>query len=314
MMSERPPPKLPVLVLTGFLGSGKTTLLNRLIEHWPRSAVLINEFGATPVDQRLLGRSDIALNVLAGGCLCCQVQGALAPTLKNLWMAWNRQKSFERLIIEASGVASPEPVLDVLLRERWLAPRLFMQGVATTLAAPSALEQLARFPEAMAQAVWADALVLTQTDLADAQTLSRLEAKLQASLPATPRMLARRGELDPEALLEAAGRRLRRVPTGAEPPGHSFHSVSLRLEQPLAWPRLDAVLGGLLKRPKVLRAKGVVYLAGEPVAVQGAHGHLHPPLPLPPRDADDGIGRLVLITDGEIDGLAEEIAAALREA
>ncbi|WP_143735236.1 GTP-binding protein, partial [Methylocaldum sp. 14B] len=41
--------RLPVIVLTGFLGSGKTTLLNRLLHQGPRTAVLINEFGSTPV-------------------------------------------------------------------------------------------------------------------------------------------------------------------------------------------------------------------------------------------------------------------------
>ena len=308
-----PPPKLPVLVLTGFLGSGKTTLLNGLIKHWPRSAVLINEFGATPVDQQLLGQSDIALTVLAGGCLCCQMRDALAPTLKNLWMAWSTQKSFERLIVEASGVASPEPVLDVLLRERWLSTRLHLQGVATTLAVPSAEEQLARFPEAVAQAVWADVLVLTQADLADAQCLSRLEAKLAAILPATPRLQARQGEVDPKSLLEGQDRRLRRVPVGTEPLVHGFHSVSLRLEQPVAWPRLVSLLSVLLARPGMLRVKGVVYMPGDPapMVVQGAYGHLYPPLPLAQLPGGDGIGRLVFIADGEMGGLEEELTAAL---
>jgi G3E family GTPase len=46
--------KIPVIVISGFLGSGKTTLLNSLLNHLPKTAVIINEFGTTPIDQDLL--------------------------------------------------------------------------------------------------------------------------------------------------------------------------------------------------------------------------------------------------------------------
>jgi G3E family GTPase len=150
------PSKIPVIVLTGFLGSGKTTLLNRLLTDGIKTAVIINEFGSTPVDQDLLQDQAISMTVLSGGCLCCQIKGALAPTLKNLWMAWNgaAEKSFDRLIIETSGIASPEPILDTLLREPWIAKRYALRQVVATLAIPSARDQLDRHAEARAQVVW----------------------------------------------------------------------------------------------------------------------------------------------------------------
>ena len=47
----------PVTLLTGFLGSGKTTLLNRMLTHpsLHDTAVLINEFGAVPIDHLRVG-------------------------------------------------------------------------------------------------------------------------------------------------------------------------------------------------------------------------------------------------------------------
>lgn len=128
--------RIPVFIISGFLGSGKTTLLNRLLSHAPKSAVIINEFGTTPIDQQLLREHQIPLSTLVGGCLCCQVIGSLTPLLKNLRMAWDAgNKPFERVIIETSGVANPEPVLDVLSRERWIAGRYSLQGVITTVSA-----------------------------------------------------------------------------------------------------------------------------------------------------------------------------------
>lgn len=47
-------PRLPVTLLVGFLGAGKTTVLNHLLGQSSGIAVLINEFGARPVDQALL--------------------------------------------------------------------------------------------------------------------------------------------------------------------------------------------------------------------------------------------------------------------
>lgn len=313
-----PPARLPVIVLTGFLGSGKTTLLNHLLRQWPDSAVLINEFGAMPVDQRLLEQHNIPVSVLAGGCLCCQLRDALAPTLKNLWMAWNGQtpKPFNRLIIESSGVASPEPVLDVLLRDSWLARRLSLQAVVTTLAAPSAAAQLDRFPEAMAQAAWADVLVLTHTDLADAASLELLASKLAGIAPDTPRLNACFGQIEAEDWLASVPSALRRVPTGTALPDHGFHDLALRLDAPIPWPRLDRILRDLIKRysARLVRIKGVIHLPDElrPWVVQFTQGRLSPPVALNPGPADDGTGRLIFITDGKIEGLAEDLMEAIR--
>ena len=189
-MISKPPAKIPVLLLTGFLGSGKTTLLNRLLADGIKTAVVINEFGSTPVDQDLLQSQDIPMTVLSGGCLCCQIKGALAPTLKNLWMTWNGaiDQPFERIIIETSGIASPEPILDTLLREPWLSKRYRLQQVVTILAIPAAPEQLQRFAEVRAQLVWADILLLSQSDLANTEQLETLQQQLQRLAPATPKL------------------------------------------------------------------------------------------------------------------------------
>jgi G3E family GTPase len=310
--------QLPLLLLTGFLGSGKTTLLNRLLREWPRTAVLINEFGAEPVDPRLIERDGIPLMTLSGGCLCCRVKGALAPLLKNLRMGWGKPGTpeFERVIVETSGIASPEPILDTLLRDRWLAARYRLEAVIATVAVPSAEDQLARFPETQAQVAWADTLVLTQADLADAATLARVAARLDELAPATPRLRAVRGELDPAALLSSGGTGFRRGPRGTGRPDHGFRGYSVFLPEPVPWPRLREILEELLARhPSLVRVKGVVYLPDgpEPVAVHGAAGRLFPPVALPARESDDGRGRLVFITLGPMNHPGEELLAALGE-
>lgn len=309
--------RIPVFIISGFLGSGKTTLLNRLLSRAPKSAVIINEFGATPIDQQLLREHKILLSTLVGGCLCCQVRGSLTPLLKNLRMAWDSgNRPFERVIIETSGVANPEPVLDILLRERWLAARYSLQGVIATVSAAMDSDHFERFPEAQAQIAWADTVVMTQTDLATAEAIAKLEARLSALAPAATRLIAVQGELDPDALLNIP-EKFRRVRDAELPdlPDHRFNSITLRLEHPLPWERGQKALEYLISRysKQLVRLKGMVYTPDqdEPLLVQGVAGRLYPATRLPVRVSDDGIGRLVIITLGEVKGLLDDLMAQL---
>jgi G3E family GTPase len=90
--TPKPIQKIPLLILTGFLGSGKTTLLNNILAQAPRSAVIINEFGTTPIDTQVLREHKVLISTLSGGCLCCQVRDALMPVLKNLRMTWEKHR------------------------------------------------------------------------------------------------------------------------------------------------------------------------------------------------------------------------------
>lgn len=306
-------PKIPVIVITGFLGSGKTTLLNRLLADGVKTAVVINEFGATPIDQDLLEDQDIPMTVLSGGCLCCQIKGALAPTLKNLWMAWNQieAKPFERLIIETSGVASPEPILDTVLREPRLSKRYRLQQIVTTLAIPSAIAQLERHAEARAQMAWADLLLLTHADLADAAQHAELIDYLKLHAPATPTLTATRDLFDTSILQTNTSPSFRRVPSGQALPEHGFRSVSIYLEHSPSWPQLQATLQTLLANhtDDLIRIKGVVYFSEStaPFAVHAIAGHLYPIVPLPERPNQDKRSRLVLITISNSEQLANDL-------
>lgn len=305
--------KIPVIVITGFLGSGKTTLLNRLLTEAPKSAVIINEFGSTPIDQDLLQQNGMPLTVLAGGCLCCQIKGTLAPTLKNLWMSWHSasQKPFDRIIIETSGVASPEPILDTLLRERWLAKHYQLQQVITTIAIPSALEQLARFSEVNAQIAWADLLLLTHIDHANQQQIDQVEQQLTMLAPATPRI--KHWQSHQLGKLKAAN--IRALPTQTSLPNHSFHSISIYLQNPPPWPQLATLLQDFMTRysKRLLRIKGVIYPQDHSpaLAIHATINTLYPPTPLMLPASTEQHSKLVFIGSADLDSLKAELLEQL---
>lgn len=311
-------PRLPVYVITGFLGSGKTTLLNQLLYQLPKSAVIINEFGSVPVDQQLLREHQVPLSSLVGGCLCCQVIGALAPVLKNLRMAWEKQpSSFDRIIIETSGVANPAPIFDALLKDRWLSARYSLQQVLTTVSATMDLAYLDYFPEAQAQIAWADTLVLTQTDLADNTQITNITQRLSELAPVAKWLKVINGQMAVDELFtNQAHFRLLSNKALTDDIEHSFASAILQLPSAIAWQRLEPALIGLLKQypQHLIRIKGIIYEQDEkqPLAIHAAFGDLHPPIRLPHRPNDGNIGRLVFIGSKEVQVLVQDLLVALR--
>ncbi len=329
-MNPKTPERIPIILLNGFLGSGKTTLLNSLLKKWPRSAVIINEFGATPIDQELLRERNISLSVLSGGCLCCQVRDTLIPVLKNLRMAWENSKTespaadnqlqrpFDRIIIETSGVANPLAVLDILLNQRWLSTRISLKTVITTVSAMMAQDHFDSFPEITAQIAWADTLIITHSDLASNDQMKQLYARLDSLTPVAPRFLAVNGLIDVDSVFEAPMpfHRLD-IHTAIEIPDHRFYSLDLRLEQPIPWEKLKTALLTLMTQHsgQLLRLKGMAYTPDgiNPLLVQGAAGRLYPPVRLPARSSDDGIGHLIIISNAEIKNLAQDLISKLNE-
>src|SRR5258706_12073093 len=163
--------RVPVTVVTGFLGAGKTTLVRHFLglPEGAGTAVIVNEFGASGIDDALLRGSSDNVALLGNGCLCCNVRSDLAVTLRRLIADRERGvvPHFGRIVIETSGLADPSPILTTFATDQALGGEFHVEAVIAVIAAQSGIATIESFAEARRQIILADRIVISKTDIAD---------------------------------------------------------------------------------------------------------------------------------------------------
>ncbi len=254
---------IPVTVLTGFLGSGKTTLVNRLLKERPgtKFGLIVNEFGEAALESQLLEVRKQPLYELPSGCLCCVSDGDLKAALDAVV---KKDPKVGHILVEASGLSSPGPLLGVLTQDG----KYSLNGVFCLADVPTFLNHEKGFPALHRQLAFADAVFLTKTDLADDATIDSVRARLIELKPGV-KIFDTAGRLpwsalfetsglgDPEADLSPSAQPKRRFFQGGK--HHDTEILEYTCGLPLDPQRLKDLFSSL--EPGILRAKGVVYLA-----------------------------------------------------
>ena len=259
MSGTLPSGRLPVTVIGGYLGTGKTTLVNRLLRaaDGQRLAVLVNDFGTTPIDRDLIVSSSGDTLEISGGCVCCSYGSDLMDTL----MALPAQRpDIERVVLETSGVALPGMVASAvtLMLPYRIDGIVVMVDVETVRAQANDAylgDTITR------QLSSADLVVANRCDLVDEASLQETLAWLGTETPTARVVPAIRADIVPDLLLglrDGATPRLSATLTTPGAPDAASLYDSLELEVPDG---IDVVeLGRRLSAPGtgVLRAKGIL--------------------------------------------------------
>lgn len=100
-------------IISGFLGAGKTTLIKKLLKEalTNEKIVLIeNEFGEIGIDSGFLSDTNIQINEMNSGCICCSLVGDFEVALKEVLHTYHP----DRIMIEPSGVGKLSDVIKAI--------------------------------------------------------------------------------------------------------------------------------------------------------------------------------------------------------
>jgi G3E family GTPase len=305
---------IPATILTGFLGSGKTTLLKRVLTeaHGQKIAVIENEFGDENIDNEILVQdTQEQIIQLNNGCVCCTIREDLRTTLNDL--AEKRRKgelSFDRVVIETTGLADPGPVAQTFFMDDEIAESYLLDSILTLVDAKHAETQLDTRQEARRQIGFADQIFISKTDLVDAPAVEALIHRIKHMNPRAPQRKVHFGEVPLAEVFDLRGFNLN-AKLDIDPdflkadehdhhhhghdhdhghdhehgehcdhPHHHAHdddvkSFVFRSDRAFNPAKLEDFLGAIVQvyGPKMLRYKGVLNMKGsdKKVIFQGVH-------------------------------------------
>ncbi|NUZ06497.1 CobW family GTP-binding protein [Piscinibacter koreensis] len=300
---------IPATILTGFLGSGKTTLLKRVLSeaHGQKIAVVENEFGEENIDNEILVQdAQEQIIQLNNGCVCCTIREDLRTTLSDL--AEKRRKgelSFDRVVIETTGLADPGPVAQTFFMDDEVAESYSLDSILTLVDAKHGDQQLDERQEARRQVGFADQIFISKADLVDAESVEALSHRVKHMNPRAPQRRVNFGEvpiaevfdlkgfnlnakldIDPEFLNADADHDHHHHDHDHEHGEHCDHphhhahdddvkSFVFRADKAFDPAKLEDFLAAILQvyGPKLLRYKGVLWMKGadRKVIFQGVH-------------------------------------------
>ena len=295
--------KLPVTVLSGFLGAGKTTVLSHILNNrdGKRVAVIVNDMSEINIDSALvqnevsLNRSEEKLVEMSNGCICCTLREDLLEEVNNLAKAGR----FDYLVIESTGISEPLPVAETFTFADEDGVSLSdVADLDTMVTVVDAVNFLKDYEEAeylqdtqeslgdedersvadllVDQVEFADVILVSKTDLASSEDVSRLEAILKTLNTHAQIIPIANGNVDVDAVLSTgsfdferaqqapgwlAEMRGEHVPETEE---YGISSFSYQARRPFHPEKFFAFLHGTERYGKLLRSKGYFWLATRP--------------------------------------------------
>ena len=316
--------QIPVTLITGFLGSGKTTLLSSILKkkEMQKTAVIINEFGEIGLDHALIEHTDENIVELQSGCICCTIQGDLNKTLIDLFdkMMNGKVSSFNRILIETTGLANPVPIIHTLMSSIELIRIYSLDGVITVVDSINGEKTLDLHEESLKQLALAEKIILSKTDIVDKDEINSLIYRIKEINPVSQIVFSKFGNIPLEEIFGLGAydpykksedvKKWLAAEKYKDKKHHHHHDVNRHSENIRAFSMMSekpvnmiafsffrdmitAALGANL-----LRMKGIINIAGEehPAVIHGVQHIFHPVQWLETWPDNDRRTKLVFIT------------------
>ena len=292
--------RLPVTVLSGFLGAGKTTVLSHILNNrqGKKVAVIVNDMSEINIDAGIV-KNEVSLNhseeklvEMSNGCICCTLREDLLLEVNKL----AKEKKFDYLVIESTGISEPLPVAETFTFADETGVSLSdVARLDTMVTVVDAANFLKDYEEAkylkdsgeslgedddrsvadllVDQIEFADILLVSKTDLVESEDIEKLKAILKSLNTHAQILPISQGQVDVEEVLDtglfdferaqqAPGwlkeMRGEHVPETEE---YGIGSFSFIARLPFHPERFHHFLHSTKQYGKLIRSKGIFWLA-----------------------------------------------------
>ncbi len=174
--------RIPICLVTGFLGSGKTTFLKHVVEQYRNRKLvyLVNEFSPHDIDGAIVSKANPSVVAIPGGSIFCKC--LVTEFIGQLTKLPEVFDGVEGVVIEASGMANPKVIAD-MLRETKLDVQYNLAHIVSVVDPGSFMKLRVTLPNIVAQIEAADTALVNKTDLYDADTVTETTAAVTAIKP-----------------------------------------------------------------------------------------------------------------------------------
>jgi G3E family GTPase len=181
--------KIPICLVTGFLGAGKTTLLKQIVSdnRDKRLVYIVNEFSPHDIDGSIVSKENPNVVSIPGGSIFCKC--LVTEFIGQLSTIPAEFEGAEGVIIEASGMANPKVIAD-MLTETKLDQRYYLAHVVSIVDPGSFLKLCAVLPNITAQIEASNTIIVNKTDLHDTNTVDSTSGAVRKINPKAQIMTA----------------------------------------------------------------------------------------------------------------------------
>jgi G3E family GTPase len=193
----------------------------------------------------------------------------------------NKDRKFDRVIIETTGLANPVPIARAFLDKPALEKSYKLDTIVTMVDASQILPQLSATPEAKTQIAAADVILLNKIDLADERTIAVAKQRLKQINPMATIHETTKSDLSLEHLRPSDANQtfIREYTSEDHTHGHDEEVTSFVLTEhrPLDLEKVTRWIGEfiMLNSQNLLRYKGLLNIKGfdDRFVFQGVHEH-----------------------------------------